>query len=321
MKTLQWLVRREFWENKGGFFWAPIIAGAVFLVLNVLGLIATSAAAGRANIQVGLIKLDTLINAAPPEAKAAVSTGVDATILMVTGLLTFVSAVVVFFYCLGALYDDRRDRSVLFWKSLPLSDRDTVLSKTISAVLVAPAIGLAAGMVTAIGTLLILGIALAFYGQNVFGLFFFEGHPIKMMFLALATLPITMLWSLPTVGWLMLCSAWARSKPFLWAVAGPVGAGIMVSWFDLMKSFKMPDSWFWEHVVSRMLVSVAPANWMAIILGEQLEHADTPQEMAEVFNVGTIFTLLGNVELWIGAAAGIAMLVLATRIRRNRDDS
>ncbi|MBD8524542.1 hypothetical protein [Pseudomarimonas arenosa] len=321
MKTLQWLIRREFWENKGGFFWAPVIAGAVFLVINVLGLIAAQAAAGRANVQVGLIKLDSLLKAAPPEAKSAMVAGIDATMLIVVGLLTFVTAIVVFFYSLGALYDDRRDRSVLFWKSLPLSDRDTVISKVISALLIAPGIGMLAGMATALGMLFIMAIALAFHGQNVFGLFFLESHPFKMLFLAALTLPISMLWALPTVGWLMLCSAWARSKPFLWAVAVPVGMGIMVSWFDLMKSIQMPDAWFWKHVVGRMLASVFPANWLGINLGEQLENANSPQEVSELFNISTVLNILSSAELWIGAAAGIAMLVLATRIRRNRDDS
>ena len=35
MKTMKWLVRREFWEHKGMFFWAPIIAAGL-IVLAVL---------------------------------------------------------------------------------------------------------------------------------------------------------------------------------------------------------------------------------------------------------------------------------------------
>ena len=53
---------------------------------------------------------------------------------------------VVFFYCLGSLYDERKDRSVLFWKSLPVSDRDTVLSKALSALVVAPTLAIAVGI-------------------------------------------------------------------------------------------------------------------------------------------------------------------------------
>ena len=33
------------------------------------------------------------------------------------------------FYCLDALHGERRDRSILFWKSLPVSDLTTVLAK------------------------------------------------------------------------------------------------------------------------------------------------------------------------------------------------
>src|SRR3546814_20822192 len=61
----------------------------------------------------------------------------DVAMYSAMGLLVVVLGFVVFFYCLGALYDDRRDRSILFWKSLPVSDASTVLSKVFSA----PAIG------------------------------------------------------------------------------------------------------------------------------------------------------------------------------------
>ena len=321
MKTLQWLIRREFWENKGGFFWAPIIAGSVFLVLNILGLIATMAAAGRANIQIGLIKLDTLLTAAPPEAKLAAVAGVDLSILLVATLVTVVTTVVVFFYSLGSLYDDRRDRSVLFWKSLPLSDRDTVLSKVISALVVAPGIGMAIGVLTAIFWLLLLAAVVGVQGNNVLGLFFIEAHPFSMLALLISTLPIAILWALPTVGWLMLCSAWARSKPFLWAVSVPVGIGIMVSWFDLMKSFKVPDAWFWEHVVARLLTSVAPGQWLQETSMANLGNIEQPQDFLELLSVSTFYGSLGSISLWVGAAAGVAMLVAATYIRRKRDDS
>ena len=54
-------------------------------------------------------------------------------------MVNIVLGVVVFFFCLGALFDDRKDRSVLFWKSLPISDQATVLSKVAMALVVAPA--------------------------------------------------------------------------------------------------------------------------------------------------------------------------------------
>ena len=129
MKTMQWLLRREFWENRGGFFWAPVVAGGVFLVLFMLLLAIAQAAADRSHIQIGLVRLDSLLKSVDPSAMQAAAVGVDTLILTIVAMSMFVTAIVVFFYSLGAFFDERKDRSILFWKSLPLSDRDTGISK------------------------------------------------------------------------------------------------------------------------------------------------------------------------------------------------
>src|SRR5690606_25617622 len=177
MNTMKWWLKRELQEHRGGFFWAPIIVGIVFLLLSVGGIVATLAAAGRAHIQVGLIKFDTVLRNLDPDALRMAGAGVDMTLYMVAGIIGIVVGFVVFFYCLGALYDERRDRSVLFWKSLPLSDAATVTSKVLSATVVAPLIGTVAGILTGVGVLLIIAIFFAFYGQNVLGLLF-SGNPL-----------------------------------------------------------------------------------------------------------------------------------------------
>lgn len=322
MNSIKWLLKREFWENKGGFFWAPIIAGGVFVLLNIMAIAISSAAASRSNIEIGMVKLDGVLKNMSPEALEQVAAGIDLTLLLITGLVGVVTAIVVFFYCLGALYDDRKDRSVLFWKSLPISDRDTVLSKVLSALLVAPLVGTAAGLLTAIATLLVVAVFFAFHGQNMFSILFFNASPLRVISLNLAIMPVAMLWALPTVGWLMLCSAWARNKPFLWAVGIPVGTGIMVSWFDLMETLAVPDTWFWSNVVARALFSIFPGAWFSGGFEQlgKMEDVSSPAELAELFNIGTVLQSLANPHLWIGAAIGIAMLVLATRLRRWRDE-
>ena len=322
MNTMKWLLKREFWEHRGGFFWAPVIGGAIFLLLNIGGILVAMAAAGRAHIQIGLVKLDTVVRNLDPAALELAGAGVDMTLYMVAGFLGIVVGFVVFFYCLGALYDERRDRSVLFWKSLPLSDAATVASKVISATVVAPTIGVAAGILTGIGVLLIIAIFFAFHGQNVLGLLFLSGNPFAVVGTMLASIPVAALWALPAVGWIMLCSAWAKSKPFLWAIGIPVGVGVMVSWFDLMQSVALPDFWFWENVVFRVLFSVFPFSWLGSDYFNKLEALDGNEQemMLNLFGISDVLTPLASAEIWIGAAAGLAMLFAAVRLRRWRDD-
>src|SRR3546814_1893023 len=96
--------------------------------------------------------------------------GIDLSLLLRSSCPFIVLAFVVFFYCLGALYDERKDRSVLFWKSLPVSDAQTVLSKVGSAVVVAPVLAVIASLVTMIGFMVMLSIVVLFHGGNTWTL-------------------------------------------------------------------------------------------------------------------------------------------------------
>jgi ABC-2 type transport system permease protein len=127
------------------------------------------------------------------------------------------------------------------------------------------------------------------------------------------------LWALPTVGWLLMCSAWAKSKPFLWAIMLPVFAGILVSWFDLMRGFDLGSDWFWANVVGRLLLGTVP--------GSHIPYRDAAAQVSDqddVFHLlNPAFTLENYAmpELWIGALAGAAFIYAAIRMRRWRDEA
>ncbi|MGA7439652.1 MAG: hypothetical protein WBW32_16145 [Luteibacter sp.] len=322
MKSFYWLVKREFWEHKGGFVTAPIVAGIVALVLNIMLLI-TAEVLGRRWAGVGKgdsfhTNFDRAFDADNLVQAGAV---LDMTLYGVTFLILGVMAIVVFFYCLGALYDDRRDRSILFWKSLPLSDTNTVLSKAASAVIVAPAIAVVTGVVAGLLLMIVVSIFATFHGVPAWRLLM-EAHPFQVVFTLLLLLPLYALWALPTLGWLMLCSAWARSKPFLWAIALPVGAGIVVSWFGLMGLFNRGSSWFWTNVVGRVLGGLVPGGWVGQTTSPLvLPGHDDPAAVLQSLNLAYHYSALANPSTWIGAVAGVAMIAAAIWFRRWRDDS
>lgn len=313
------LLKREFWEHRGGFFWAPVVAGSIFLALTAMALFVAEAGLGRNKFQFGALKIEELTRNLDAAQRAAVGGAIDVTTLMTAGQIGIAVAFVVFFYCLGALYDERRDRSVLFWKSLPVSDRDTVLAKAASALVVAPLIGVGAGIATGVLWQLMLAAYMAFHGVNVFGLLLGAANPLEVAVYLLAMIPLYLVWALPTVGWLLLCSAWAKSKPFLWAVTLPVGAGVMVSWFDLMRNLSLPDSWFWSHVVARLLLSVVPGSWIDF---KSLERANIhgPEDFMQLASLGNIYQVLLQPSVWIWAAIGAAMIFATVYLRRWRDE-
>ncbi|HZP64991.1 MAG TPA: hypothetical protein VFB32_01665, partial [Rudaea sp.] len=128
VNTFAWLVRREYWEYRGGFFWAPIIIGAVFLGLIAIALMTAQMAANQHGIQINGIPYDVIKHHMSADEAAKIDAGIGLGLLSLGIPIVIGLFFVVFFYCLGALYNDRSDRSVLFWKSLPITDTQTVLA-------------------------------------------------------------------------------------------------------------------------------------------------------------------------------------------------
>ena len=330
------LLKREFWEHKGGFFWAPIWAGGISLVLTLMALVVAEVA-GRRAVASGKMQIDGDVNINGLDLSALTSKmdagdlqklagGIDISAVMSSAWPMVVLAFVVFFYCLGSLYDERKDRSVLFWKSLPVSDRDTVLSKAASALLVAPLIAVGVAIACMFGFLLLLSTFVLLHNGNPMTLVWGPGNPLQLAGSMLATIPVYALWALPTVGWLLLCSAWSKSKPFLWAIMLPVFSGIFISWFDIMNVFNLESGWFWKNIVARGLLSAVPGTWfdVAHINNAHITSSEAARQIESVhqlLSLKTTYSVLLTPQLWIGAVVGAAMIYGAIRLRRWRDDN
>jgi ABC-2 type transport system permease protein len=319
MKTFTWLLKREYWEHKGAFFWTPIVVGAI--MVSVIAVSFVSALSGlKGGKRIFGVDISSLVNGVSTADKAELAQRFTASYPAFSMPIFIALAFCIFFFCLNALFDERKDRSVLFWKSLPTSDGATVLSKVTMALFVAPIIALAVAIGTSIVLVLFSCIGAAIAGLNVFAEVLGSSATYLAPLKLIGMLPIYALWALPTVGWLLMVSAWARSKPFLWAVGVPVMAGILVTWFNRLLGMGWDMAWFWNDIIGRLLVSVLPGSWLE----------STPRSSRDGFNAGAEPNLgdlfvqswhtLGGVNIWIGAALGIAMIYAAIRLRRWRDE-
>lgn len=316
--TLAWLVKREYWENRGGFLWAPVITGAIVSTLYAILAVIGSVSAGRSLNKEGFV-----INEAPDKIQGAIGVFGDGVLMGGLGLASIVLAFVVFFYALGSLYDDRRDRSILFWKSLPVSDTTMVLSKAAWALLLAPAIAIVVGALISLVLWIISALTITVNGLPAGSAIFTHSHPVRILLGAASTLPVYVFWALPTVGWLMFCSAWARSKPFLWAVLLPVLACVIISMMDIMPQLHVPHEKLWYTVVVRGLLSVLPGTWYGALDMEQLvreARIDSPDDLAAALDLTTSWQVFATADMWIGAAIGIALIAASVRLRRWRDE-
>lgn len=234
----------------------------------------------------------------------------------------FVLPIVGLFYCLGALHDDRRDRSILFWKSLPISDTDTVLSKLLTVLLVAPLITIGVATAAALAILFFTGIATSSHGVNLFVPVLTNVNFYLAPLYLVAMLPVYILWALPTAGWLLLVSSWAKSKVFLWAVGVPVMAAILLKWLDYLLGMTggltINADWINKNVLEALLLGLIPGTWFS--------HAGSalPQPTSSGVPLWPMLTYswstLARPALWTGVVAGVAMIAGAIRMRRWRDE-
>jgi len=325
--TLGWLLKREYWENRGGFLWAPVIAGAISLLMSAIGILLGLWGLNRAarsgdlhiddqNININGLDLKLLTQRMDAENMADLGNALDFTLLLGSLWPFVVLAFVVFFYCLGALYDDRRDRGILFWKSLPLSDTQTVLSKLVSALVVAPVIAVIASVLTMFGFMAILSVVVLTHGGNPLTLIWGPASPLAFVASHLSWLPVYLLWALPTVGWLLMWSAWAKSKPFLWAVMLPIFAGIIVSTTKLMQLFDLTSGWFWQHIVARLLLGTLPGSDVFYRMDQLRAVVSDRDNVVTALAPVNQLAALKLPELWIGAAFGVLFIIIAIRLRR-----
>src|SRR5215475_13155351 len=207
-ETFYWCVRRELWEHSAVYI-GPVAAAGVFL----LGFL------------ISLFHLPNHMREAiadPSKMKhLAGSYEFGAAAIM------FVAMIVQIFYCLDTLQGERKDRSILFWKSLPVSDVTTVLSKASIPLVVLPALSYALVVVTGFVMLVLSSVVLLFCGLSAAPLWTQLSLVQGALLLLYHMVTVHILWYAPIICWLLFISAWARRAALLWAVLPPLGIGIL----------------------------------------------------------------------------------------------
>jgi ABC-2 type transport system permease protein len=209
VQPFAWSVRREIWEHRA-IWMGPLIAAGLVLfgfLIRIFDLPRTWREVGHMppGVQAAAV--------AAPFAIAAVA-------ILVTGFIVAV------FYCLGALNNERRDRSILFWKSLPVSDTTAVLAKVFIPMVAIPVVLFVTVWVAQFIMLLLATVTLSLNGLSPAVVW--NDWPIARMTVVLVyLLVVTTLWYAPVYGWLLMVSSWARRMAFLWAVLPWPGLAIL----------------------------------------------------------------------------------------------
>jgi ABC-2 type transport system permease protein len=203
-RRMYWSLRRELWEARSIFI-APMAAATFFLPHFLVGL---------ARLPEKMRKTAAFDSMRQHAAIVGPYNGI-------AGLLMLIVMIVGAFYCIDALYGERRDRSILFWKSLPVSNLTTVLAKMSVPVVILPLFAFLVTVVTQFIMLLVSSAVLASNGLSV-APFWHQLAFVRMSMLLLYHLvTVHGLWPAPVFAWFLLVSAWARRAPFVWAFVPP----------------------------------------------------------------------------------------------------
>jgi len=315
MNRLAALIRREYWENKGAFRTTPLVIGGIYITFLLMSIFTT---AHFDNELYTFREAVRLLASQPPEFRAA--HGHDF-IIGSSVLFSIALGFVVFFYLLGALYDDRKDRSILFWKSLPASDTITIASKLLSAMILAPLIFWAIFILTQVVMAVIGSIMVMSVGENPWTLFLSLVNPLKPWGLLLVSYLATSIWFLPMYAWLLLVSSFAPRIPLLFAVLPPVVFAILQIWISFLKTFTFNDSLFGligEWVAnSPAIISAGVDDGDSILalgfpLTDDFDHAVT---------LANIFDRLFSAQMLAGLAVSAVFLSLALWLRHRATDN
>lgn len=292
MKVLIMQIRREIWEHRSLWI-APLLVGLLLLI--------AVATVGRIQFYGG------------PARPASVNTPFEL-MLLGWGIPFYLAAgIVIVVYLLDCLYGERRDRSILFWRSMPVSDTQTVLAKLLVGLVIVPMGSYLLAAITSLGASGILALRHHVLVNGQLAPLWDAGTWLRMQLLMLYGLTVLLLWYAPYAAYLMLASVWARRSPYAWAFVPPV----LLAMFENI----IFGTRYLGGVVERGLNQVLQLAFnlnlqFAYSVGDQI-----PLPRATPGGGRGTSALLTSPQMWIGLLAAALMLGLVIRLRRYRDDS
>jgi ABC-2 type transport system permease protein len=319
--TFPVLLRREIWEHRSLWI-APLVWVGVIVLLFTVGTfqmtrdndIAEFASASSVE------EIQGMSEAKREHIREAMSLENDRkqtvyafSYLAIGALISGFMCIVVFFYLIDCLFSERRDRSILFWKSLPVSDTQVVLSKFVMAMVLVP-IGVLA--LSAMTQLLLLGIWNLRFGDTVIGALTPDWDMLswfRAQVLEAGVMLGGIMWYAPIAAYFLLLSVWVKRLVFLWAVIPLIAA-------PLLEFLFLRTSYISEFIGDRFGGFVEKMNLDHRGFEASAGDHGMPrvQDLYDALELSGVFTSL---ETWVGMAAAAALLFLAIRIRRYRDDT
>ncbi len=298
------LLRRELWEHRS--IWVTPAAIAVIVTLSVIGMLMFASGFAK--------ELDIAIFGAQNIARDAERSAALTMFFLGTAWLFVVAlAILTVFYSLDSLYAERKDKSILFWRSLPVTDAETVLSKLVTATIVLPVATFIGIVATHVISLIAVSLWVSAKGGDAGTLIWGSVSLFDNWLAALIVVVASGIWVSPFVGWFLFVSTWAKRMPLLMAFMPPIILSLL-EWIVLRSRY------FATAVLERgdMTPLFRTAGLERFF---EEEHWRTGVERVGLLESIDIIGYLTAPQLWTGLAVCGVLTTAAIYVRRYRDET
>jgi len=299
------LLQRELWEHRA-IYVAPIVVAILMTLGTLTGQVSVD---GMEHVDIGMAGAASI----PANARAAVLSGI---MIGLSTTFIFTMCILTIFYALDCLYVERKDRSILFWRSIPSTDFETVLSKLLTAILVIPLVTFAMILVTHLAVLLITSIWVGARGGHGLDLIwgsvpFIDNWTATLIFVL--ALP---LWLSPFVGWFLFVSAFTKRSPFLTAF-------LPIAVLPLLEKMLFDSTVFAETFIVRSIKMplFIDLETMKRLFEEGDDFASLGDAQLSLLGLMDFSGFLATPGLWLGLVVCGLFIAAAIYVRRYRADS
>jgi ABC-2 type transport system permease protein len=294
MNTAIWLMRREFWENRA-IWLIPAVFGGLLVLASLFGGYQVLGAADLASV------------------RSVVQAGAFDGMILTAVTFFLIMWIYSTWYLLDCLYTDRRDRSVLFWKSMPISDTATVLCKLATALILIPLVYFVFADLTTLMMAFIISVrASSYFGNSLWRAELW----LQVQGLWLYLIVTAAIWYLPLAAWLLVVSAWAKRAVMLWSILPPlaliIAERVFLGTHVIAGELSARLNGYLSHAFQ---YSPGAANWITTEVGHS--EINAPVSVFRFVNFEGFFS---SQATWIGAAVGAALIVCAIQLRMRRTE-
>ena len=298
------LVRRELWEHRS-LYVVPAVLGIVLVLAAVTGQVTISAFGTHVDM--------ALLGASNIDANQR-GAGISALMVMFASLFVIAMGILSVFYSLDSLYAERKDKSILFWRSMPVTDAETVISKLITAVIVIPIVTLAFIALTQVLVLLVTSVWVGLRGANAWHLIWSAVPLLDNWSATLIFILSLSLWHAPFVGWFLLVSAYTKRSPMLMAV-------LPILLLPMLERNIFGSTLLFDAIFVRTAKNPIFREFDGLQFLSDQSFAESAKEGISLVSLMDVGGFLTSPGLWSGLVVCGLFTTAAMYVRRFRDES